>query len=77
MQTTALLTEIPVHHRSHLSEVTKHAVCQSVICYLTSSSSACATPTGVEVLHAIAEALRQLLGHDDGSHWKPIANGLS
>ena len=44
---------------------------------LTSSSSSSAAATGVEVLHAIAEALGQLLGHDDSPHGEAIAYGLA
>ena len=43
---------------------------------LTSSSSSSAAATGVKVLHAVAEALGQLLGHDNCSHGEAIANGL-
>lgn len=44
---------------------------------LTSSSSSSAAATCVEVFHAIAEALGQLLGHDDGAHGEAIAYGLA
>jgi hypothetical protein len=44
---------------------------------LTSSSSTSAATTCVEVLHAITEALCQLVRHDDSPHGEAIANGLA
>lgn len=44
---------------------------------LTSSSGASASPTGVEILHPIAEALSQPGGHDHSPHGEAITNGLA
>ena len=43
----------------------------------TSSSSSSAAATCVEVLHPIAEALGQLLRHDDCPHGEAVADGLA
>ena len=59
----------------YMHSATTYAISDSARA-VTSSSSCSAAATGVEVLHAIAEALGQLLRHDHCPHGEAIAYGL-